>query len=271
LAAHYPSCGGDSDAAAAWRAAKNILTENPASLAEVYARTPQTNEVARATPLLAGLLAIVELMPFPVALFDLGTSAGLNLRLDRFRYEGDGWSWGDPNSPVVLRNTTMAGRPAHLDVMPRVVARAGCDLHPLDVSRESDRIDLRSFVWADQPERFQRLDAAIAVARDVPAQLEMADFLEWIPRRVVPADGVLTVVMHSVVTEHLSPEVRERMRRAIDDACSAATLTAPMAWLRMEPVEKMRYETRITLRPSGIDRLVARCDGHAQSIEWTGT
>jgi hypothetical protein len=268
LAAHFPSCGGDGDAEAAWRAASALLAQEPEQLSALYLRTPQTNEVGRAMPLLAGLLAISDAVRLPVALLDVGTSAGLNLRLDRFRYEGEGWSWGDAASPLVLRNAIVSGRPAHLDVRPHVASRAGCDLHPLDVTRERDRLELRSFLWPDQRERFERLDAAIAVACSVPAELEASDFLDWIPRRAVAREGVATVVMHSVVTEHLSPEVCVRMREAIESAAATARANAPVAWLRMEPDDDLSYETRVTIWPSGTQRTIARSDGHGQSIAW---
>lgn len=270
LAAHFPSCGGDGDAGAAWDEARALFESEAESFAALYERTPQTNEVARATPLLAGLLAIADAAPLPVRLFDVGTSAGLNLRLDRFRYEGRDWSWGDPASPLVLREQTQSGRPRHLAARLQIVKRAGCDVHPLDVTIERDRVELRSFVWADQPERFARLHAATIVARALPAELEAADFFEWIPRRVVPTRGMTTVVMHSVVTEHLAPAERERLQGTIEAACSAATQAAPMAWLRMEPNAGNRYETRVTAWPSRAETLIAVSDGHAQSIDWTG-
>jgi hypothetical protein len=247
LAAHFPSTGGDGDAVAAWREARRLLAENAEHFGELFERTPQTNEVA---------------------LLDVGSSAGLNLRLDRYRYEGPAWSWGDPRSPLVLRNETVSGQPLHLEVRPEIVARAGCDLHPLDVTRESDCLELRSFVWPDQGERFERLDAAISVARRVPAEIERADFLQWIPRRALPSENTVTVVMHSVVTEHLENAVRDAMRAAIETACAAATDSAPMAWLRLEPNAGMRYETRVTLWPSREERTIAWSNGHAQAIEW---
>ncbi len=268
LAAHFPSTGGDGDAAAAWREARRLLAEQAERFGELFDRTPQTNEVARSMPLLGGLLAVVDATRLPIALLDVGTSAGLNLRLDRYRYEGDGWSWGDPRSPLVLRNETVSGQPRHVDARPEIVARAGCDLHPLDVTRERDCLELRSFVWPDQGERFVRLDAAIAVARRVPVKVERADFLRWIPHRVLPRENTVTVVMHSVVTEHLEDSVRNAMRNAIETACAAATDSAPMAWLRLEPSAGMRYETRVTFWPSREERAIARCNGHAQAIEW---
>jgi hypothetical protein len=269
LAAHFPSTDGDGDAAAAWREARRLLAENPERFAEPFAQTLQTNEVARSMPLLGGLLAIAAATQLPVALLDVGTSAGLNLRLDRFRYEGDGWSWGDADSPLVLCNETLSGMPQHLDERPQIVAREGCDLHPLDVGSERDCIELRSFIWPDQRERFERLDAAIEVARRVPAKIERADFLQWIPQRATPRNNAVTVIMHSIVTEHLPGSVQDAMRVAIETAGSAATDAAPMAWLRLEPSIGMRYETRVTLWPSREERVVATCNGHAQEIEWT--
>ena len=268
LASHFPSTGGDGDAAGAWREARRLLAENGRRFGDLFDRTPQTNEVARSMPLLAGLLAIVDATRLPVALLDAGCSAGLNLRLDRYRYEGDGWSWGDANCRPVLRNEAISGRPRHLDVRPEIVVRAGCDLHPLDVTSERDCMELRSFVWPDQSERFARLDAAIAVARRVPAEIERADFLQWIPRHAVPREDAVTIVMHSVVTEHLEEPVRAAMRAAIETACSAATAARPMAWLRMEPDAGMSYETRVTLWPAREERTIARSNGHAQAIAW---
>jgi hypothetical protein len=271
LAAHFPSTGGDGDAVAAWREARRLIADDPDRIAEAFLRTPQTNEVARSMPLLGGLLAIADSTQLPVALIDLGASAGLNLRLDCYRYEGTDWSWGDAASPLVLRNSSRSGTPAHLDAPLKIVERLGCDLHPLDVSRESDCLELRSFVWPDQRERFERLDAAIAVARRVPATIDRADFLQWIPQRAVPRTNVATVIMHSVVTEHLPEAVTERMRRAIEDACAAATASSPMAWLRMEQgANGSPYDTRVTLWPARDERSIALSNGHAQEIEWTG-
>jgi hypothetical protein len=269
LAAHLPSTGGDGDAAAAWREARRIIADEGETLSEAFDRTPQTNEAARSMPLLGGLLAIADEVGMPVALLDVGASAGLNLRLDRFRYEGPDWAWGDAASALVLRNRTLSGRPNHLDAQLHVAERLGCDLHPLDVSNERECLELRSYVWPDQIERFARLDAAIAVARNLPVTIDRADFLQWIPQRAVPRENAATVVMHSIVTQHLSNAVRDGMQRAIEEACSLATASSPMAWLRLEEYDAS-YQTRLTIWPSRREYTIARSDGHGQSIEWCG-
>ncbi len=266
LAAHYPSTGGDGDASAAWRAAERAMATHAQRIATIFEQTPQTNEVARAMPLLGGLLALAARSTGDVRLFDVGSSAGLMLRLDAYGYEGRGWQWGDRASELVLRNRETSGSLPHRDVPMRIVERRGCDLHPLDPNDPAQRVTLLSYIWADQRERFERAQAAYRVARRVPAPVDTADLFQWVPA-IGPRDGALTVFMHSVVAEHFSAEMRERLRMAMTAACSRATKLAPMAWLRMEQGEH-HFETRATLWPSGDDLLVATSDGHAQEIEW---
>jgi hypothetical protein len=140
-------------------------------------------------------------------------------------------------------------------------------LHPIDAGTEDGRLSLRSFVWADQLERFERLNRAIAAASRVPLAVEACDMLEWIPRTFVPERGRATVLVHTVVAEHLPATVRDALEATIRACANDATASAPLAWLRLEASDTA-YETRLTLWPGGHETLVARSDGHAQSIEW---
>lgn len=269
-AAHMPSCGGDGDADAAWAAAKRLMETREREIAVHYAETPQTNEVARCTVLLAGAWKIAERTGLPLRLFDVGASAGLNARLDRYRYEGDGWTWGDPQSPLVLRNRTREGAPGITgDALP-IAERHGCDMNPLDIESARDRMRLLSYVWPDQLERVDRLQAAFAAARDVPVQIDRADLFSWIAASAEPERGTTTVVMHSVVADHLSPEARTQLEATMSGLGALARVEAPLAWLRMEMSEdRSCFETRVTLWPDGEETLIARSDGHGQEITWT--
>jgi hypothetical protein len=264
IASHFPSCGGDGDAEAAWDASRAFVEKRLPRVAELYRRMPQTNETARSMPLLGGLLAIVERSQLPVRLFEVGASAGLNTRLDRYRYEGAGWTWGDPSSPLVLRNREHGGKPPALCEL-RIVERGACDLHPLDVGKESDRLYLRSFIWADQTERLARFDAACKAALQTPMVVERADALTWIPQHFTPCAGSVTVVMHSIVAYYLDDRQRERFVDAVARAAKDARAEAPMAWLRFE---SDGFETKVTLWPDAGEIVIARSDGHAQGIEW---
>ena len=62
---------------------------------EIYlAHAPQTNEVARSAMLLGGFLTVAHAWRLPLAVLEIGASAGLNLLFDRYRYEFGEWSWG---------------------------------------------------------------------------------------------------------------------------------------------------------------------------------
>jgi len=268
LAMHLPSCGGDGDADAIWEIAQELLVEREEQIGALFAQTPQTNEVARSTVLLAGLCAVAQETQCPIRLFEIGASAGLNSRLDRYRYEGEGWSWGDENSPLVLRNRIRSGMPSLIERLD-ITERAACDLQPLDVASPQDRMRLLSFVWADQAERFARLRAAFEVAQTLPLTVERADMFSWLVERVAPKAGTATVVMHSVMTEHLTKDDRARLTATITGIAERAGDEAPFALTRMEFAPEPRaYETSVTLWPGARRRLIARSDGHAQGIAW---
>lgn len=266
IAQHFPSTGGDGDAAAAWGAIERDVAANRLAYERLLARPVQTNEVARAMPVLAAMLTVADQTRMPLRVYEIGSSAGLLLHFDRYRYTGDRWAWGDPDSLLHLRNSSRGGAPANLDARLEVAARRGCDVHPLDVTKTDDAETLLGFVWADQPDRLERLRSAIAVARQDPVTVDRADGPEWIRHIAQPQPGYACVAFHTVILEHLTPEQRDALQARIGELGARATRVAPFAWVRMESAG--RYETNVTVWPGGDESLVALSDGHAQDIEW---
>ncbi|KNB51697.1 DUF2332 domain-containing protein [Streptomyces caatingaensis] len=227
LAPHYAEAG---DPDAAWEAFRTAVAAHPEHMAEWMRRPPQTNEVGRASQLIAGLLVVTDALglpgPPPVRLLELGASAGLNLRADRFRIRGGppegGFAWGDPASPVVLDGAWRGGTPppriaaaaARIPAL-RVVERLGCDVDPLDPLDPGDALALRAYLWPDVPHRAGRLAGATALAREVPARVVRqgaADFLAG--TRLRP--GTLTVVWHSVMRQYVPPAEWARAEAELD-------------------------------------------------------
>jgi hypothetical protein len=269
LAGHYPSTGGDGDAAAIWEIAGDRFVRDAKTIDALMERPLQTNEPARAMPLMAGYCWLAARCGLPLRVFEIGASAGLNLRWDAFAYDGGDWRYGG-SSPLVLHNLIASGAPAHLSAVPTVAERRGCDLHPLDATSAVDRMELLSFVWPDQAGRVARLRAALEVAARLPVEVDRADLLDWIPRRAAPVDGTLTVVTESVLIEHLSLDARDALTAAVHAQAAKATAGAPFAWLRMEPSEGA-YATEVFAWPDvpgGVR--IATSDGHAQNIVWSG-
>ncbi|WP_314194169.1 DUF2332 domain-containing protein [uncultured Arthrobacter sp.] len=201
---------------------RRFLDEHWAEVSRtVLSRATQTNEVGRCATLLPSLGAIAAAEGRPLALIEVGASAGLALFPDRYSYEfddgvkvtrlGAGASGRLPKPPVLRCRT--AGRVPLPDALPEVVWRAGIDLNPLDVRNPDDVAWLEALIWPEQEFRRERLRRAIAVAREHPPLLVAGDLNEQLLSLAgrAPADAAL-VVFHSAVMGYLSADGRARFR-----------------------------------------------------------
>lgn len=235
---------------------------------------PQTNEVARAGVLFAGVMAAVAACGgLPVRLFELGASAGLNLNMDRFGYQLGGVTAGDPTSPVQLAPQWEGPPPALARV--QVQQRSGVDINPLDVSDASVRARLLAFVWPDQPERVVRAQAAIGLAQAQPPPLVQGDAADWAETHVRSQKGSLAVVYHSIAHQYFSFETQTRLAVHMAAMGAATRADAPLAWLRYEmddPAVPQLPSLRLTLWQGGEpeERLLARAHPHGASVAWLG-
>lgn len=267
VAAHYPSVGGDGDAEAAWPALRAAVADEAERLAELLVRPVQTNEVGRAAALLAGFLTVAGETGLPLRVLEVGTSAGLNLRWDRFHYRLGARAWGEPGSPVQLA-PEITGEPPGLTAPVTVVERRGCDRAPVDATSEDGRLTLLSFTWPDQRERVARLRGALELAAAVPAAVDEADAVDWATARLAePAPGAATVIFHSLFITYVPDEEQAALLATIERAGAAATAEAPLGWLRMEPGGE-QTEVRLTLWPPGEERLIAGAQYHGARVAW---
>ncbi|MFC4057538.1 DUF2332 domain-containing protein [Planomonospora corallina] len=243
LAACYPSTGGTFDPDrpdACWPAFREAVAAEPEQVRDWMTRPPQTNEVGRANLLITGLLHAVRSAPLPVRLFELGASAGLNLRADRFRYVAEDFAWGPADSPVVLENAWEGAPPAWLVEAGQehpaltVVERRGCDLTPVDPSSPEGVLALRAYLWPDQEIRAARLDGALRLAAQVPAAVETAGAADFLAG-VTPVPGTLTVVWHSIMRQYVPAEEWSRVEGELDRLAAAAAPDAAFAHICFEP------------------------------------
>ena len=272
LAAFYPSAGGNAGDEGAERVFLATVAAHEEALRVDTAQPLQTNEVGRAAALVGGFLTVAERFELPLRVLEIGASAGLNLRWDRFLYEARGRTWGDPRSPVRLCDFNTDALPP-FDVSALVHSRRGCDPHPIDPATDEGATLLLSFVWPDQLARIRLLRGAIEVARRVPATVDEAPASAWLRDRTSePAHGVATVVYHSIVRQYLDGEERAAVSDAIDAGGRAATNDAPFGYLRMEPAEDddRVVEVRSTTWPGGAEELLAHTGYHGTGVRWLG-
>jgi hypothetical protein len=252
LAPHYPSVGGDGDSAGAWLLFRQALVDHGAEVGRLVSHGCQTNEVGRSAALLGGFLEVAHRTGLPLRILEIGASAGLNLRWDRYRYESPRGAWGDVNSLVRFDHSFEF--PPPLERPAEVMERKGCDLDPIDPTSEEGALTLRSFIWADQLSRLSLLDGAIKLASELPTEVERMDAASFLEREMAePREGMATVVCHSVFMQYVGAEDQARIKRAIENA--------PVHYLTMEPGEGT-FEVRLD------GELLGTTGPHGTHVRW---
>jgi len=257
----------DGDGSAAWEALRSTLERSVEELRQLIDLPVQTNEVGRCAPLLLGFLSVAAETGMPLRLLEVGASAGLNLRWDRYGYRAGDFSWGPADSPLQIEFALNGELPA-LASRVEISERHGCDAAPLDASTPDDQVSLLAYVWPDQAIRVARVRAALRIAEELPVDLDRESAAPWTQRMLAGrTPGQAAVVFHSIVSMYLSDEERDAFQESIAEAGRRATPKAPMAWLRMEPADQDRANLHLTTWPGGEERHLARVGYHGTPVE----
>jgi hypothetical protein len=208
LAAVRYLCGTASD----WPHFRALLHDNADAVrALMLARSTQTNEPARC----ATLLPVLARLPQPLALLEVGASAGLCLLPDfyAYRYGSHHLAPSSPDRAPTFECNASPATPLPA-ALPYVAWRAGLDLNPIDLGNTDDVAWLETLVWPEQVDRLERLRAAIAIARLVRPLLVKGDLLVDLTTLAAQAPKEATlVVFHSAVLGYVS-DLAARMRFA---------------------------------------------------------
>lgn len=273
LSTAYPPNESTHSDNAIWSAVDGALAGDAETILRWLQQAPQTNEVRRSSGIFAGLNAIAAATgATKIGLLELGASAGLNLACDRFGYRfSAGQVLGAADSPLKL---VPLWKGAALEAAPfDIVARAGCDVNPLDIRSAADVLRLRAYTWADQYDRLERLETAIALAKDAVPEgaLTKADAGEWLQAKLArrAADAV-TVIYHTIAWQYFPDPTVARCQAAIAKAAASATAEAPLAWLAIENDGGNGAAIRLRMWPGGVNRLLGRMDFHGRWVEWRG-
>lgn len=272
LRAYYPSVGGTWDLTAAWPLFLDTVGEHEAHIHAALESPPQTNEAGRSAALLGGLLHLTERFGLPIRLTELGASAGVNLRVDHYRFEfSDGHGYGPRSASLVMHaawNSSEGFRPG----LPlQLIDRAGCDPRPVDAATTRGRHHLASFVWPDQPHRLGRLRAACAVAAQLPVPVLAVPAHRFV-QSLAPEPGVTTVVWHSAIKEHLPAAAWTQVEHAISNLGERATPLAPVAHLMCEPLHggpQPSYHITLRLWPGATVQVLGQAPEHGLPVAWS--
>jgi hypothetical protein len=269
-AVEYLLLAGEVGTADGWDAFRSVVAEHAAWIETFVREQPvQTNEVQRSWALLPLFLTVARVAQRPLDLLELGTSAGLNLLWDHYRYEYDAGTWGPEESEVMLTGEERVAIPPGLlaaDV--EIRSRQGIDLRPLDVTREDD---LRLLLCFRPPGKArERLLRASAVARVHQPEMIMGDYLDLLPALLGARNhDALTVVFQTISTIYLPLERRQRLGEMID----AAGNDGPLAWISTPTPDEhglrgKHYPLELAIWPGGERRLVGQMGNAGEWLEW---
>jgi hypothetical protein len=241
-----------------------VLANRSRVIALLETRITQTNEVGRCSYLLPAFTAIHRTADGrPLALIDVGCSAGLHLVWDRYFYDyGEVWA-GDAASPVKitceLRGDVVPPVPERF---PECAFRLGIDLQPVDLTHPIERRWFESLIWPEHLRRRQLASAAIGeFLRNAP-RLVKGDATKVLAAHLdeVPQDACLVVYNTASLCQGGMVE-----EDAVKSVLTAHSLRRRIEWLYCERDVVLRrtlFETHL------VEQHLANKDGHGRWLEW---
>lgn len=246
---------------------EDIVSERGAEIADIMrTRSTQTNEPARCATLLPALGQIDG----PLAIIEVGASAGLCLLPDAYGYDWGRQTLAPPTSDAPIFSCRACGNAPLPRRHPEIVWRAGLDLNPLSIAAPADVAWLETLVWPGQDARLARLRDAIKIAQTrAPLRIETGDLTRDLAALMdeAPRDATL-VVFHTAVLTYVSDQ-------AARDRFAQEMLNSRAHWLSNEGIRVFpqfaghttgRTADKFLLMENA--RPIARTGPHGQSLDW---
>ena len=218
---------------------------------------PQTNEAGRSANFIVALLWLAGRgLPPRFECLELGSSAGINLMIDRYHYGLGGVEVGPKDAAMRFKPEWRGPPPADRAI--EIISTKGCDVAPVDLTDPAQALRLKAYVWPEHTERFARIEIAIAEARKrAPAMVakNAADFIE--AELAKPQAPFTTrVVMHSIMWQYVPHDQQARASVAIEAAGARATPDTPLAWVSLEANRTVHmHELTVRYWPGGGSRV----------------
>ncbi|WP_246473001.1 DUF2332 domain-containing protein [Pelagibacterium limicola] len=269
LAALYPPL--ETKPEVLWEAIADAIVRHDDALYDFLDSPPQTNEVARSSALLGLALRLAGRLRMPLALYEIGASAGLNLAFDRYHYLlGEEREWGDSDALVHIDSEWRGNLPP-LETELEIASRAGCDRNPLDPHDPASVERQLAYIWADQHERIGRISAALTAAAAMPYAVDNSDAADWVEAKLAepPLEGVARVFFHTIVWQYLPRAAKDRITAAFSEASAAATEATPLIWMYMESEDHPAGAIlKQTVWPGGELETMGLADYHGRWVDW---
>jgi hypothetical protein len=248
-----------------------VIASHEAALLPWLDGPPQTNEAGRSANFIAAMLWLAEQgCPPRFQCLEIGSSAGINLMLDRYAYDLGGVRVGPDNAAMHLAPAWKGASPPARDIV--IGSTKGCDVAPVDLTDPAQALRLKAYIWPEHTLRFERMDAAIRAASEKKPEIgrmNAADFVE--AQLAAPQEtGTTRMLMHSIVWQYVPEDQQVRVTAAMEAAGARATAERPLAWVQVE-ADRTVHRHKLTVRfwpGSGEEVQLAWSHPHGVDVEW---
>ena len=272
LAAHYPIIAGPEHLPApAFSRFRDFCLKHRESIVElVGSRRTQTNVVRRCTCLLPAFSLVCQETSLPLALIDMGASAGLNLNFDRYvySYRRDGQEvrrWGPAGAKIRLEAELRgaADLPPLAATIP-VASRDAIDLDPVCLCDPDQLLWLRALIWPEHVERHQQLTDAAEEMNHGDIRVHGGDAADILPSLVESVAPEHAPVVYSTIAFY---QFSRESRRRIADTLVAASGARPVWQIALEGLDPQLAITRYR-EGTGENEILADVSAHGWWINW---
>lgn len=183
-------------------------------------RLVQTNEVRRCAYLYPTFCTIYEQVKKPLALIEIGTSAGLQLLWDKYSYSYEQNDlYGNMDSKLNITAEIRGENTPILHLMPPPVStRIGIDLNIIDLNNEDDKLWLKSLIWTEHKERLFMFEEAARYIKEAPVRLFDGDGISLLPEFVddISKDSVICI-FHTHVANQMPLEKKKQLLQTVEE------------------------------------------------------
>ena len=250
-----------------------VVARHEAALLPWLDGPPQTNEAGRSSNFIAAMLWLAgKGLPPRFDCIEIGSSAGINLMIDRYHYDLGGVHVGPRPGAMAFTPEWRGNHPPLHEI--ELASLRGCDVAPVDLTDPAQALRLKAYIWPEHHVRFQRMEAAILAATAEPPHLIRANAADFVEAELArpQAEGVTRVLMHSIVWQYVPADQQARVRVAMEAAAARATPERPLAWIALEANRTVHHhELVVRYWPGGGEPVkLAHAHAHGAWVEWLG-
>ena len=234
-----------------------VIARREADLLPWLDGPPQTNEAGRSSNFIVALLWLAEQgLPSSFECLEIGSSAGINLMIDRYRYDLGGMLVGPEPGALAFKPEWRGPPPTEHPIA--FASLKGCDVAPVDLADAAQALRLKAYIWPEHTLRFARMDGAITAATKRKPDIVKMNAAAFVEQALAmpQAAGTTRVLMHSIVWQYVPADQRQRVAAAMEAAGERATAERPLAWIALE-ANRTTHQHELTVRcwPGGEQRV----------------